>query len=139
LIFIDTTVWVGSADSNDEFHDSSAEIVKAVRLGALPLALITDFIIDETVTILGKRKGVGAEQAREVGRKIVSSPRVFTVFIDEALLIETLERYPNFRGKLSFTDVCSVVVMEKYGVKEVYSHDTDFNLHGFRRKESSKS
>jgi len=139
LIFIDTTVWVGASDSNDEFHGSSAEIVKAVRLGTLPLALITDFIIDETVTILGKRKGVGAEQAKDICKKILSSPRVFTVFIDEALLLESLERYPRYKGRLSFTDVCSVVVMEKYGVKEVYSHDSDFDLAGLRRKEGIKS
>jgi len=139
LIFIDTTVWVGASDSNDEFHGSSAEIVKAVRLGTLPLALITDFIIDETVTILGKRKGVGAEQTKDICKKILSSPRVFTVFIDEALLLESLERYPRYKGRLSFTDVCSVVVMEKYGVKEVYSHDSDFDLAGLRRKEGIKS
>jgi len=139
LIFIDTTVWVGASDSNDEFHGSSAEIVKAVRLGTLPLALTTDFIIDETVTILGKRKGSGAEHAKNIGKKLLSSPRVFTVFIDEALLLESLERYPRYKGKLSFTDVCSVVVMEKYGVKEVYSHDSDFDLAGFRRKERIKS
>lgn len=131
-------MWVGASDSNDDFHDSSAEIIKAVRLGTLPLALTTDFIINETVTILGKRKGVGAEEASHVGKRIFSSPRVFTMFIDEALLIESLERYPRYRGKLSFTDVCSVVVMEKYGVKEVYSHDSDFDRIGFRRRESIK-
>ncbi len=138
MIFIDTTVWVGASDSNDEFHSSSAEIVKAVRLGILPLALTTDFIIDETVTILGKRKGSGAEQAKEIGKKILVSPRVFTVFIDEVLFVETLEIYPKYKGRLSFTDACSVVVMEKYGIKEVYSHDSDFDFAGLRRKESIK-
>ena len=138
MIFIDTTVWIGASDSNDDFHNSSAEIVKAIRLGTLPLALTTDFIIDETVTILGKRRGSSAEDAKEIGRKILSSPRVFTVFIDEALLVESLERYPKHRGKLSLTDVCSIMVMEKYGVREVYSHDSDFDLTGYRRKERIK-
>jgi len=135
LIFIDTTVWVGASDTNDDFHDSSAEIVDAVRLGKLPLGLTTDFIIDETVTILGKRKGVGSENAKDIGKRIISSPRVFTVFVDETLLLESLERYPKYKAKMSLTDVCSVLVMEKYGVKEVYSHDSDFDLTGFRRKE----
>lgn len=135
MIFIDTTVWVGASDTNDDFHDSSAEIVDAVRLGKLPLGLTTDFIIDETVTILGKRKGVGSENAKDIGKRIISSPRVFTVFVDETLLLESLERYPKYKAKMSLTDVCSVLVMEKYGVKEVYSHDSDFDLTGFRRKE----
>jgi predicted nucleic acid-binding protein len=129
---------VGASDSNDEFHSSSAEIVKAIRLGVLPLALTTDFIIDETVTILGRRKGAGVERSKTVGMRILSSPRVFTVFIDEALLTESLERYPKYKGKLGLTDVCSVVVMEKYSIKQVYSHDSDFDHIGFHRKESVK-
>lgn len=135
MIFLDTTVWVGASDVNDDFHHLSKDIIDAVRLGGLPLALTTDFIIDETVTILGKRKGIGAEEAKDVGKRILSSPRVFTVFVDEALLVESLERYPKYKGRLSLTDVCSVLVAEKYGVKEVYSHDSDFDLAGFRRKE----
>ncbi len=136
MIFIDTTVWVGASDRNDDFHNSSAEIINALRLGNLPLALTTDFIIDETVTILGKRKGLSAEQAKDIGKKILASPRVFSVFIDEALLAESLERYPKYKGRLSLTDTCSVIVMERYGVKEVYSHDSDFDLAGFRRKQA---
>ena len=63
MIFIDTTIWVGASDKNDEFYESSRPIVEAIRLGKSPLALTTDFVIDETVTILGKRKGFGAENA----------------------------------------------------------------------------
>jgi predicted nucleic acid-binding protein len=135
LIFIDTTVWVGAADKNDDLHDSATKIIDALTSGSLPLALTTDFIIDESVTILGRRKAFGAEQAMNVGKRILSSPRVFTVFIDEALLNECLERYPKHKGRLSLTDVCSLTVMEKYGIKEIYSHDSDFDLAGLRRKE----
>jgi len=39
---------------------------------------------------------------------------------------ESLELYPSFKGKLGITDVSSVVVMRKYGIKEIFSHDTDF-------------
>ena len=67
MIFVDTTVWVGASDKNDEFHESSRTVGEAIRLEKLPLALTTDFIIDETVTILGKRKGFGAENAKKVG------------------------------------------------------------------------
>jgi len=127
LIFIDTTVWVGASDGNDDFHESSQDIVKAILFEKLPLALTTDFIIDETVTILGKRKGFGAENARKVGEAILSSPRVLTVFVEERVLKSALEKYPGYLGQLSLTDVVSVVVMEKYHTKEIFSHDSDFN------------
>jgi predicted nucleic acid-binding protein len=79
LIFIDTTVWVGDADLNDDFHDSSHGIVESVRTGKTPVGLVTDFVIDELVTILGKRKGFGAEAAKETGRAILESPRIFSL------------------------------------------------------------
>lgn len=136
MIFIDTTVWVGASDSNDDFHSSSSKIVEAVRMGTLPLALTTDFVLDETVTILGKRKGVGAEKARDVAKRILSSPRVFTVFVDEIILTESLKRYPDYKGRLSLTDVCSVVIMQRYRLKEIFSHDSDFDYAELRRKET---
>jgi predicted nucleic acid-binding protein len=134
LIFIDTTVWVGDADLNDDFHDSSHEMVESVRTGKTPLGLVTDFVIDELVTILGKRKGFGAGAAKETGRAILESPRIFTVFVDDSILKAALSAYPAYNGKLSLTDVVTTVVMKKYGVSNVLSHDTDFDrVKGVRR------
>jgi len=137
LIFIDTTVWVGASDGNDDFHESSQDVLKAILFERLPLALTTDFIIDETVTILGKRKGFGAENARRVGEAILSSPRVLTVFVEETVLKSALEKYTRYLGQLSLTDVVSVVVMEKYHTKEIFSHDSDFDgIEGIMRRDS---
>jgi predicted nucleic acid-binding protein len=134
LIFIDTTVWVGDADLSDDFHESSHQIVESVRTGKTPLGLVTDFVIDELVTILGKRKGFGAGAARDTGRAILESPRVFTVFVDDSILRAALSVYPTYNGKLSLTDVITTVVMKKYGVRDVFSHDTDFDrVRGVRR------
>jgi predicted nucleic acid-binding protein len=133
---VDTTVWVGASDKNDDFYRSSSSVVEAIRLGKLPPALTTDFVIDETVTILGKRKNFGAEKAREIGERLLSSPRVFVVFVDELLLKDALKRYSQYKGRLSLTDVVSVVVMRKYHVREIFSHDKNFDkVDGVFRKE----
>jgi len=125
---------VGDADLNDDFHDSSHEIVESVRTGKTPPGLITDFIIDELVTILGKRKGFGAGAAKDTGRAILESPRVFTVFVDDSILRAALSVFPVYNGKLSLTDVVTTVVMKKYGVSGVFSHDADFDrVKGVRR------
>ena len=137
MIFIDTTVWVGASDRNDDFYESSQDIVKAILSEKLPLVLTTDFIIDETVTILGKRKGFGAENARKVGEAILTSPRVLIVFVEETVLKSALEKYPRYLGQLSLTDVVSVVVMKKYHAKEIFSHDSDFDrIEGITRRDS---
>lgn len=112
-------------------------MIERLRLGRTPLALCTDFILDETVTILGKRKGFGAQNAAKVALNLLSSPQVFVVYVDEVLLKEALKLYPLYRGKLSLTDVVSAVTMGKYGIKEIFSHDQDFNLvKGVRRMEA---
>ncbi len=137
MIFIDTTFWVGDADTNDDFHQSSHPVIEAIRTGKTPSGLTTDFVLDETVTILGKRKGFGADKAAKVAQGILSSPRVFTVYVDEALLKESLKLYPGHRGDLSLTDVTSLVVMRRYGVGRIFSHDHDFEgLEGVKRNES---
>ncbi len=67
----------------------------------------------------------------------MSSPRVFTVYVDEALLKESLKVYPAYKGDLSLTDVTSLVVMRMYGVGRIFSHDHDFEgLKGIKRNES---
>ncbi len=137
MIFVDTTVWVGASDKNDDFHETSREIAEAILLEKLPLALTTDFVINETVTILGSRKGFGTEKAKTVGENLLSSPRVVTIFVEETVLKKAIELYPKHRGKLSLTDVASVVIMEKYRLKEIFSHDTDFDgIEGIARKSS---
>jgi predicted nucleic acid-binding protein len=126
---------VAEADKSDEFHSSAHEAIESIRLGSSPLGLTTDFIIDETVTLLGKRKGFGATTAAEVGRSIIASPRVMTIFIDESLLKEAIAVYPKYGGRLSLTDVVSTIIMNRYSVKDIFSHDSDFDLvTGIRRR-----
>jgi len=136
VIFVDTTFWVGAADGNDELHESSHPVVDAIRLGRLPIALTTDYVIDETVTVLGRRRGFGADKAGKVGESILSSPRVIVCFIEDTILRTALKTYPKYNGQLSLTDVSSITVMEKYKVKEIFSHDSDFDkVHGVIRRE----
>jgi predicted nucleic acid-binding protein len=136
VIFVDTTFWVGDADSNDDFHHSAHAAVEAIRKGMTPVALTTNFVLNETVTILGKRRGFGASKASKVANLILSSPRVFTIHVDETLFKQSLNSYPAYGGNLSLTDVSTVVTMKTYGVKEIFSHDHDFDrVDWVRRRE----
>jgi len=73
-----------------------------------------------------------------VGKAMLTSPRIFTVFVDESILDEALSAYPAYNGRLSLTDVVSTVVMKRYGVSEIFSHDSDFDsVRGIRRLTSA--
>jgi predicted nucleic acid-binding protein len=81
---------VGDADASDDFHSSAPEGIEAIRHGRTPMALTTDFVIDEVVTILGMRKGFGSRNAVKVANSVLASPRVLTVDVDEALYARLL-------------------------------------------------
>ncbi len=123
---------------SDDFHLSAHPAIEAIRTGLIPTALTTNLVLNETVTILGRRRGFGAERATKAAEVILSSPRVFTVHVDESLFRESLSQYPRYRGTLSLTDVSTVVTMKSYGVKEILSHDQDFDrVEGIRRREEA--
>ncbi len=138
MIFVDTTFWVGYADSNDDFHESARTAIEAIREGTAPSAMTSSFVLDEAVTILGRRRGFGAGRASKVAGGVLASPRVFTIHIDEALFKHSLSLYPSFDGALSLTDVSTVVAMQSFGVKDILSHDQDFDkVEGIRRREEA--
>jgi len=47
---------------------------------------------------------------------------------------ESLKTFAKYE-KLSFTDAVTLTVMHKCGIKEIFTHDTDFNLPNIVRKE----
>ena len=59
---------------------------------------------------------------------------VEVVFVDEKLFNESLKTFAKYE-KLSFTDAVTLTVMRKFGIKEIFTHDTDFNLLNIVRKE----
>ena len=134
MIFIDTTIWVSAIDSSDELHeDGKAVLIKMVE-GNLPLAVTTDFVLDETLTML-KKRGAKPDKVAEDVQNIISSMRVNVVYVDEMLFKASLSNYSKY-ATLSFTDAVSLTVMARLKIREVYSHDTDFDLEGIIRKES---
>jgi uncharacterized protein len=133
LIFIDTTIFVSAADLSDTLHADGIAVLRAIDEGKLSTAVTTDFIIDEVLTLLRKRHA----KSDALSNFAENALRFFTiVYIDENLLKES---FANFRkyDKMSFTDAVSLTVMKKYKIKEIFSHDTDFDLKGIIRKERS--
>lgn len=134
--FLDTTVLVGGADARDARHGDGRAILRELAAGKLGTALVSDFVVDEAVTILGSRRGVGAEAAVAVLRSFLGSPRVRCLFVDAAALEETFDAYRRYRGALSFTDASTVVLMRRAGCGTLYSHDCGFDrVPGLLRRE----
>jgi len=133
LIFIDTTIWASAIDASDTLHADGSAVLRALAEGRLPYALTTDFVLGETLTLLKMRGGRPDAIAKGIAG-IMFSPNVDLVYVDEELFDEALRTYRKYE-RLSFTDAVTLVIMQKRKIKEIFSHDEDFDIKGFVRRE----
>lgn len=133
MIFIDTTVLVAGIDASDTLHEDGKAVLRAILDGSLPGAVTTDYVLDETLTLL-RRRGASTAAAAGAVEGLLSSSLIDMVFVHETLFKEALTTFRKYQ-KLSFTDAVSLTVMQRQKIKEVFSHDRDFDLKGITRKE----
>lgn len=133
MIFVDTTIWASGIDSSDSLHKDGAAVLEALVSGRLSSAITTDFVLDETLTLL-KSRGGSAESVEDAILNIMSSARVSVLYVDEALFRAALSTYRKYE-RLSFTDAVTLTVMQHRRIREIFSHDSDFDVKGILRKE----
>jgi len=125
--FIDTNMLVGAADRGDDLHAIGREILTQVAKGRFGGTILCDFVLDETLTILSKRKDVGPKIAGKFVRALLESPRIRCVFVDEPLFMDALGIFERYGQPLSFTDATIVAVMRAQGCDTLFSNDDDFD------------
>ena len=133
MIFVDTTIWASGIDASDTLHRDGAAVMKALASGDLAHALTTDFVLDETLTLLRTRGGNPKSIVKAIN-DIVSSSALTLVFVDDVLFRAALQTYEKYE-RLSFADAVTLTVMHQRRIREIFSHDQDFDLKGILRKE----
>lgn len=125
--FLDTNVLVGAADGHDDLHEQGKAILQKAATGSLGSSLVSDFVLDETLTLLARRRGIGPKGAVGFVRTILSSPRVRCVYLDSDRLSESMAVFERFGPTLNFTDASIVAIMKAQGCKILYSNDAGFD------------
>lgn len=128
-VFVDTMGWYSLLDRRDEWHRAARDEMDRLRAAATPL-VTTDYILDETATLLKVRRALRAIQGFFDS---VGSSRMLTVTPVNA---DRFDRARTFFLKqldhgYSFTDVTSFVVMQELGLTDVLTHDAHFAEAGF--------
>lgn len=129
-LFIDTAGWVACADGADPAHVRCC----AARDAALETgqALITtDFVIDETLTLIRLRLSLDAAEAwwQQVDR----SPRLRWERIDSDRFEKARLLFFQYRDKdFSFTDCTSFVIMREIRLTHALTSDRHFRQMGFQ-------
>ena len=126
-IFVDTGAWYAVVDKKDPDH---AQAESYFRNNKTPL-LTTNFIFDETITLLRSR--LGWSTAKEFGQNLKNSSFVSIIGIkdeDEKRAWQIFLKYKD--QDYSFTDCTSFAVMERLKIDTAFSFDSHFESMKFQ-------
>ena len=128
--FVDTGGWMACADGADPAHRRACAGRDRALEDGLTL-VTTDFVVDETLTLLRLRLGLTAAEAW--WRQVDNSPRLRW----ERITVERFERarglFFKYRDKaFSFTDCTSFVVMQELRLTRALTTDRHFRQMGFQ-------
>jgi len=131
LIFIDTSWFYAAEVEADLNHRKALESKRKLADGKLGVPYTTNYVIDETITLL--RNKAGFESSLKFKEKTENSKVLKVVWILEELSHKAngiFKTHPKL--KLSFTDCTSFAAMQQLGIKQALTFDDDFRVLGFR-------
>ena len=134
LLFVDTSAWAAIADASDDQH-KAALAYQAAMAGRYRL-VITNYILDELYTLLSMNVGYAPTiQFKHSLDRLIQSGFVDIVWVSESIAQQSWQIFEQFNADKfwSFTDCVSYVVMQRYGITEVFSFDRHFSQMGFMR------
>ena len=128
MIFIDTGAFLARHLRNDQYHHSALTVWE--KLGSNRENCITsNFVLDETFTLLGRRAGYDFAVQRA---KNIYASQSLTIFRpnkeDEIKALQFFSKYAD--QHVSFTDCISIVLMQREKINRIFSFDRHFALAG---------
>ena len=119
MYFLDTTFIVALFVSNDNWHSQAAEVYNKIKNKRL---IISKLVIVETVTVLKNK--LETKDILEIYRNL---PNFFQIIEDNGYYDEAMSEFVKYDSTLSFFDAMYVAIMEKEGIDEIVSFDSDFD------------
>jgi predicted nucleic acid-binding protein len=137
VALLDTNVLFASASARDEYHDLAREIVREIDHGELPKAIVTNYVVAETLNLSGEK--LGAEAANQMLNRLIEGAHFEIVHAPKA---DFNAAQPLFRrhGELSFVDSTIAAYMDREDIEYLYSFDEDFDaVTGLHRLETAEN
>jgi len=128
-VFVDTGGWMACADRADPAC-AACSAARDAALEAGRTLITTDFVIDETLTLIRFRLGLTA--ARGWWQQIDRSARLRWERVESDRFERARQLFFQHRDKdLSFTDCTSIAVMRELKLTTVITTDRHFQQMGF--------
>ncbi len=121
---VDTTVLFAATYQRDSAHATGLPILKGIDDGALPEAVLLEYVLAETLN--GLTTHAGHDAAVDVLDRIEENTRfhIESLTTDEFATAKALFRQYE---RLSFVDSCIVAYMDGEGLDYLYAFDDDFD------------
>ena len=129
-VFVDTGGWLACADGADPDH-ARARAARDAALEAGQILLTTDFVVDETLTLIRFRLGLAAAEAW--WRLVDRSSRLRWERVDTDRFETARHLFFQYRDKdFSFTDCTSFAIMRELRLTQALTTDRHFRQMGFQ-------
>ena len=131
-IFIDTSAWVALNQKKDTYHKEAKSFIEKIKKGELNFGLIhsSELILQETYTYLLYNYNCMA--AVDIVNRILQS-NIIIHPLNSLKFNEVWKKIENDKRELSFVDWSTVIYMEKYNIKHIFTFDSDFLSVGFEK------
>ena len=130
MIFVDTGAWYALEVEDDANHGRASKFLNELRGRRYGSLLTTDYVLDETATLLWLRKGSVAALA--FLDKVNRSDSIHIVWIDAPIFWKTVGLMKERKDKRwSFTDFTSFLVMNQMNTTNAFGFDQNFEQAGF--------
>lgn len=130
-LFVDTAGWMACADAADPSHGSAHE-ARDTALEGGTLLVTTDYVVDETLTLIRMRLGLPA--AKAWWEQVEGSSRVRWEWVGMERAEKARKAFFRYRDRgYSFTDCTSFVIMQELRLKEALTTGHHFRQMGFLR------
>lgn len=128
-LFVDTAGWIAAADSADRYNEA-VRLARDAWMKQGGGLLTTDYVIDETMTMLRLRMGIDAAEAW--WNQLEGSALVRIEWMNAARIDRARSFFFRYRDKtFSFTDCASFTVMRELRLRQALTLDSHFRQAGF--------
>ena len=124
VALLDTNVFFASASFRDEYHDRAREIIRGIDHGDLPEAIVTNYVVAETLNLSGEK--LSADAANQMLDRLIEGAHFEIVHAPKADFNAAQALFRRY-GELSFVDSTIAAYMDREDVEYLYSFDDDFD------------
>ncbi len=132
MILVDTSAWYALEAEDEISHEKVQKFLTEIATGKYGVAITTDYVLDETMTLLQSKKGLAT--AVSFIDKIRRSKSIRIFWVSESIFDKALTIFRKTAGsRWSFTDCASFALMKDLAITEAFTLDNHFKQAGFHK------